>query len=220
MPGKNLRKLAGKPLIAHTIECARKARSLHRVVVSTDDPETAEVARRWGAEVPFTRPAHLATDTASKWHVFQHLVDTLEQMDNEPIDVLVDLDIGAPLRHPADIDAAVALLQKGEVDVVVTAYEADRNPYFNMIQVSVDGYARLVNEQDKPVTCRQQAPRVFSLSPAVYAIRRGILNEVDHWSRARMKILEIPRARAIDIDSTLDFELVEYLMTRKQRQDD
>src|SRR5437588_503832 len=92
VPRKNLRLLNGKPLIAHTIQCALACQILERVVVSTDDAEIAEVARYYGAEVPFMRPEHLAQDASPKWPVFQHLVQGLEQMSGRRVDVLVDLD--------------------------------------------------------------------------------------------------------------------------------
>jgi N-acylneuraminate cytidylyltransferase/CMP-N,N'-diacetyllegionaminic acid synthase len=215
VPRKNLRSLGGKPLIAHTIQCAQACSALERIVVSTDDQQIAEVARQYGAEVPFIRPAHLAQDDSSKWPVFQHLVQTLGQMGGRPIDVLVDLDTGVPLRQPSDIAGCVAQLLGGEAEVVVTAYAADRNPYFNMVELGVDGFARIVIPSAKPIARRQDAPAVYSLSPAVYAMRREGLWKYEHWSQARLQLYMIPRERAIDIDSELDFRLVEYLMQRR-----
>src|SRR5688572_25473288 len=100
VPRKNLLCLAGKPLIAHAIECAKASSVLRRVVVSTDDPEIARIAKDYGADVPFIRPAALAQDESSKWHVFRHLVKSLEAIDNNRVDVLADLDSGVPLRRP------------------------------------------------------------------------------------------------------------------------
>ena len=107
VPRKNLRPLAGLPLIAHTIRCAQACPVFERIVVSTDDHEIMEVAKQYGAEAPFVRPAHLAQDDTSKWLVFRHLVETLEQMTGHRIDVLVDLDTGVPLRQPSDIVGCV-----------------------------------------------------------------------------------------------------------------
>jgi CMP-N,N'-diacetyllegionaminic acid synthase len=212
VPRKNLRHLLGKPLIAHAVECARACPILQRVVVSTDDPEIADVAKQFGAEVPFMRPAQLAQDDTSKWAVFQHLVQTLEEKEGGRVDILVDLDAGTPLRQPDDIARCVEQLTTESTDVVVTAYAADRNPYFNMVEVSGEGFARIVKWSGKPIVCRQEAPQVYSLSPAVYAIRRDALCQYEHWSQAKLKIHVIPRQRAIDIDSELDLRFVEYLM--------
>ena len=180
IPRKNLRPLAGKPLIAHAIQCARACSLLRRVVVSTDDPAIADIAKEHGAEVPFIRPADLAQD------------DT----------------------H------CVTQLLSGDADLVVTAYEADRNPYFNMVEVNGEGLAKIVKPSERPIVCRQEAPRVYSLSPAVYAIRRHALWQYEHWSEAKFQIYPLARERAIDIDSELDFHLVEFLMQQQQRERD
>ncbi len=214
VPRKNLCRLAGLPLIAHAIRCAQACTALQRVVVSTDDEEIAAIARQYGAEVPFIRPAHLAQDDSPKWPVFQHLVQTLELITGQRVEVLVDLDTGTPLRQPGDITACLEQLRAGSAEVVVTAYEADRNPYFNMVEIDVDGLARIVKPSPKPIARRQDAPVVYSLSPAVYAIRRDALWAHDHWVESRLQIHVIPRERAIDIDSELDFRLVEHLMQR------
>ena len=212
VPKKNLRPLLGRPLIAYTVECALKARRLDRVVVSTDDSEIADVVRQLGAEVPFMRPPHLASDGASKWDVFKHLVETLEAQGSCTVDVLVDLDSGVPLRLPEDVDNTVDLLMSGEADVAITAYEAERNPYFNMVEHSNGGSVSIVKQPPEPITCRQHAPNVYSLSPAAYAIRRNALDQFSHWSLAKMQIHEIPRDRGIDIDTEFDFRMVEYLI--------
>jgi CMP-N,N'-diacetyllegionaminic acid synthase len=212
IPRKNLRSLAGQPLIAHAIQCARACSVLRRVVVSTDDHAIANVAKEHGAEVPFIRPADLAQDETSKWHVFQHLVTVLEEMDGTRVDVLVDLDSGVPLRQPDDVAHCVTQLLSGDADLVVTAYEADRNPYFNMVELDGEGLARIVKPSERPIVCRQEAPQVYSLSPAVYAIRRNALWRYEHWSQARLQIHPLPRKRAIDIDSELDYQFVEFLM--------
>lgn len=211
VPRKNLRILAGKPLIAHTVEMAKTCKDFDRVVVSTDDEEMARVAQQYGAEVPFLRPAHLAQDTSSKWDVFHHLVTTLEAQDGVPIDVLVDLDTGTPLRSKVDVEQALAALASSDADIVTTAYAAERNPYFNMVEWDGE-YVRLVKGQDRAIVRRQDAPEVFSLSPAVFAIRRSFILKRLHFSAGRVKIIEIPRERAVDIDVEIDFRFVEFLM--------
>jgi CMP-N,N'-diacetyllegionaminic acid synthase len=217
VPRKNLRTLEGtKPLIAYTIECALHCSALSRVVVSTDDEEIANVARQYGAEVPFLRPNHLAQDNSSKWDVFRHLVQTLEAFDGKKIDILVDLDTGVPLRTPKDIEACLGVLLDGEADVVVTAYEAERNPYFNMVELMPSGYAKIVKKPETPVAARQSAPVVYSLSPAVFAIRREALWKYEHWSQSRLQVYEIPRERAVDIDTELDYQFAQFLMSRRK----
>ncbi len=215
VPGKALRLLAGKPLVDHAVDCALACRTLERVVVSTDDPRIAESARARGAEVPCLRPAHLATDEAPKWDVFRHLVETLEATDARPVEILVDLDVSVPLRAPEDVDGAVEALLAGDLDLVVTAYPAERNPYFNQVEPAPDGTVRLVKPPPAPIHGRQQAPPVFNLSPAVYAIRREALWRYRHWSEARMGILPISRRRAWDVDDELDLRFVELLLAER-----
>ena len=212
VPRKNLRLLAGTPLVARAVACARACPELDRVVVSTDDEEIARVAREHGAEVPFLRPAELARDASSKWDVFRHLVEALERLHGERVDVLVDLDAGVPLRAPEDVSGCVRALLAGGADVVVTAYEAERNPYFNMVEPAGDGLVRLVKPPPRPVVARQAAPVVYSLSPAVYAVRRDALWAYEHWSQARLGIHPVPRERAMDIDTETDLRLVECML--------
>ncbi len=156
IPRKNLKLLAGKPLIAYTILCAQACPELDRVVVSTDDREIAAVAKEYGAQVPFLRPAELAQDRSPKWEVFRHLVNTLESIEGRGVEILVDLDTGVPLRLPRDISACVQQLLAEEAEVVVTAYEAERNPYFNMVEVDPSGWARICKPPEKPISWRHR----------------------------------------------------------------
>jgi CMP-N,N'-diacetyllegionaminic acid synthase len=213
VPGKNIKDLCGKPLIAYTIEAAKQSRLIGDLVISTDDEVIANVAKELGAYVPFMRPAHLATDTASKWPVFIHAVETYEQLTGKTVDYLVDLDVTVPLKTAADIDGAIQLaLADAQVDVVITGYEPERNPYFNMMEVGTDGYAEIVKKTERPIVRRQDAPQVYSLTPAAYVVKKEALYAYEHWSKARCKIYPIPRERAIDIDTAIDFKIVEFLM--------
>ncbi len=212
VPRKNIRPLAGKPLIAHTIECAQNCADLDRTIISTDDPEMADVARRFGGQVPFMRPAELAQDHSNKWDVFRHLVLAYEEISGQQVDILVDLDTGVPLRTPADISGCVQQLLASQAEVVTTAYLAERNPYFNMVEIGPNGNAQIVCQPAEPIVYRQAAPAVYSLSPAVFAIRREALWDYTHWSQSRFQIYEMPRDRAMDIDSLTDFKIIESFM--------
>jgi CMP-N,N'-diacetyllegionaminic acid synthase len=214
IPHKNIKLLGNKPLVAHTIECAMQARCFTELVVSTDDEEVAAIVR--GYEIPvIARPAVLATDTASKWDVFKHIVQKIE------CDILVDLDTGCPFREPEDITDTLRILRMGEADCVMTAYEAERNPYFNMVEKVVTENYRLVklsyngSFDFQVITRRQDAPKVYSLSPSVLAIRAGAQTKFSHWSQSNMSIHVIPRLRALDIDTPDDWDMAEWLMSRK-----
>lgn len=209
--GKNIRPLAGKPLIVHTIEQARACRAIDGVYVSTDDPKIADVARAAGAQVPFLRPAELATAEAPKLPVIRHLVAALEQAA-VAIERIVDLDPTSPLREIGDIDACIRILDR-ETDVVITGYEADKNPYFNMVEYGPEGTVRLVKHPERPLAARQAAPKVYAMNASIYVWHRRTL-EKGLWE-GRAKLYVMPRERSIDIDSELDFKLVELLMKEK-----
>lgn len=215
VPRKNLRLLAGVPLIGRAIEQALACGIFDRVVASTDDPEMARVAEQFGAEVPFLRPSELAQDTTNKWDVFRHLVSELEAKSSRRVGVLADLDTGAALRTVEDIRGAVERLLATGADVCVTAYEADHNPYYNMVELGADGLARVCIRPEVPVANRQQAPVVYNLSPAIFAIRRDALWRHDHWSQCKLTLSVLPRERAVDIDTEFDFRLVESLLERR-----
>ncbi len=213
VPGKNIRPLLQKPLIAYTIEAAKLSRYIEDLIISTDDLQIADIAKEYGAAVPFMRPANLASDTTSKWPVFIHAVETFEKLTGKIVDYLVDLDVTVPLKSSEDIDGAIQMaIQNPEVDVVITGYEPERNPYFNMMEVDSNGYAEIVKKTASPIVRRQDAPLVYSLTPAAYVVKKSALYDFEHWSKAKCKIFPIPRNRAIDIDTELDFKIVEFLM--------
>jgi CMP-N-acetylneuraminic acid synthetase len=210
VPRKNIRPLLGKPLIAHTIEQALALPQVDAVYVSTDDAEIAEVARQHGARVPFLRPAELATGTAPKIPVIEHLCAWVETHDG-PFGRLVDLDPTSPLRTLEDITTCLSLLDD-RTDAVITAFESEKNPYFNMVERKPDGNIGLVkSDAGGGVVARQLAPHVYSMNASIYVWHRHTLNK-GLWN-GRLKLHVMPRERSIDIDSPLDFRIVEMLMT-------
>jgi CMP-N-acetylneuraminic acid synthetase len=212
LPGKNIRPLLGKPLIVHTIEQALACKAIEATYVSTDDPKIAEVARAAGARVPFLRPAELATSSAPKIPVIEHLTAAVER-EGVKVDRIVDLDPTSPLREVRDIEACLALLDAG-TDVVITGYEAEKNPYFNMVESAGDGSVRLVKQPPGEVEGRQAAPKVYAMNASIYVWHRHSLSKGLWSGRARLHVM--PRERAIDIDSLIDFRLVELLMKEKR----
>ena len=214
VPNKNMRDMLGWPLIYYTMWCAQKY-PFDDLVLYTDDPEIKRYCAPglWAQ----TLPSKLTTDTSSKWDVFRYIA---EKQNLKPDDILVDLDVGCPLRETQDIGACIEKM-KGGYGVVATAYEAERNPYFNMVEEYAGGSVEIVNwlllmeQGEGPVIRRQDAPEVWSLSPAVFAIRVKALRQCRHWSESEMGIAVIPRERAWDIDNELDFRVVEFLMGAK-----
>ncbi len=216
VPDKNIKLLNGIPLIVHTIQQSQRSNLIQDLIISTDDDRIAQIALEAGAKVPFKRPSELASDTSSKWPVFIHALEFYEREYGVQVDYLVDLDVTVPLKTSLDIDGAIQMaLNHPETEVVITGYEPERNPYFNMMEVRPDGLAEIVKKSEKPIVRRQDAPEVYSLTPAAFVIKKSALYNYPHWSKAPCRIYPMPRERAIDIDSTLDFELVEFLMNKK-----
>ena len=211
MPRKNIRMLRGKPLIAYTIEQALACPLIDQVYVSTDDTEIMAVAEKCGATVPFRRPPELSTSAAAKLPVIQHLVDHVLGLGVD-ITTIVDLDPTSPLRDVADIEAAISLLD-ADTDAVITGYASDKNPYFNMVEAGPDGNIGLVKPLAEGVTSRQQAPKVYSMNASIYVWHAKSLSK-GLWN-GRTRIYEMPRERSIDIDSEIDFKLVEILMSER-----
>lgn len=216
VPGKNIKLLNGKPLVTYTIEAAQRSVLLNDTIVSTDSIDIGNVATANGIKTVIERPAALASDTASKWPVFIHALETYEAKNNCTVDYLVDIDVTVPLKTAADIDGAIQLaLQDDATDVVITAYEPERNPYFNMMELDEQGYAQIVKKSAKPIVRRQDAPEVYSLCPAAYVVKKAALYQYEHWSKATCKLFIMPRNRAIDIDTAFDFSLVEFIMQQQ-----
>lgn len=212
VPNKNIRHLLGKPLLAYTIESARGCPVVGHIVVSTDSDEIAVVAEACGMPVPFRRPAEMATDAAAKIHAIRHATHYVEEHEGYHPDFVVDLDVGVPLRAPEDIVACVnVLVTYPNLDAAVTVYEAERNPYFNMVEFEGER-VRLVKLAPRPLVRRQDAPPVYSLSPSVFAFRRDRLMSVTHLYEGVWGACIVPRERAMDIDHEIDFQLVEFLV--------
>ena len=134
VPGKNIRLLAGKPLIAWSIEQARSSPLIDHVVVSTDDEEIAKISKNYSAEVPFKRPASLASDKAGKWEVWQHALKECEKFYNKNFDIYVDLDCTSPIRDVEDINQAIKKYKQSNLDAIFSVCESRKNPYFNMVE--------------------------------------------------------------------------------------
>jgi N-acylneuraminate cytidylyltransferase/CMP-N,N'-diacetyllegionaminic acid synthase len=213
--GKNFRPLLGKPLIAYSIEQARASGLFELIAVSSDSDEILSVAKENGADVLVKRPEELATDTAAKLPVIQHCVTEVEKQLGLRFDTLVDLDATSPLRLPEDIIGAVQLLEGSGVGNVITGMPARRSPYFNLVEVGLDGVARLSKSPKGLVVRRQDAPPCYDMNASVYVWQHNALFDNATIFNADTRLYEMPEDRSIDIDSELDFKFVEYLFRTK-----
>lgn len=211
LPRKNILHLAGKPLIAYTIEAALRASLLDRVIVSTDDGEIAKVARKCGAEVPFLRPHDLARDEASIYPVLIHAVQWLDEDQNWDIDYVLLLQPTSPLRNAEDIDRAITLALERDADAIVSVYEAKQHPY-QMKRLTAEGRIIEFISQSTPVERRQELPTVYMLNGAIYLVKRSILLEKRTFYTDRTYAYLMSPEQSLDIDSKWDLYLAELVL--------
>lgn len=209
LPGKNIRPFCGKPLITRTIETARESGVAGRIVVSTDDPEIARVAKASGAEVPFLRPAAIAADASPVLAAAIHALDWLEANDGWTPTWLLLLQPTSPLRTSVDIRRAFEILQSGDADAVVAVSEAKSHPYW-VKTLDAAGFLRPFVEGQTAPSRRQDLPAALALNGLLYLVRVSTLRADGEFCPAKTLPLVIPVLRAFDIDSELDFLIAEY----------
>lgn len=215
LPGKNIRLLAGKPLIAWSIEQALEVKGIRRLIVSTDSEEIAFVAKSYGAEVPFLRPSELSGDKSPEWFAWRHALEFLRQNEGRLPNAMVSIPATAPLRSSEDIRNALDDFAKGGADIVITVTQAHRNPYFNMVKINEDGSVGLVITPQSGIMRRQDAPEVYDMATVAYVSDPNFILANDSIFSGRVRAVEVPTQRAIDIDTLYDFELAEFLMLKK-----
>jgi len=213
---KNIRMLCGIPLIAHTIIQVKKWGRAEKIVCSTDSTEIASIAKQYGADVPFARPAKLATDESGKMEVLRHALKAVEKKDGTIYPIIVDLDVTAPVRKLSDIDGALQLFLKNRPDTVFSVVPSRKNPYFNMVEVNSEGFAALSKKLNSSIKCRQNAPKVFDMNASIYVYDRSYLIDDAHSTPISDRSLAfvMDELSAFDIDSELDFQFIEFLVSR------
>jgi CMP-N-acetylneuraminic acid synthetase len=206
---KNIKELCGKPLIAHIIETALNVKELDRVIVSTEDKEIAETAKKYGAEVPFTRPEELTEDETPTLPVLQHVVNYLAEEENYKPDIVVLLYATSPLLRAERVSEAVMKLKAGGFDSVLSVVE-DRGHYW--IE-EADKYERLYPKDPKN---RQFERPLYKENGAIYLCRRELLMEENTMVGGKIGFLKMEKAETIDIDEPLDFEIAEFFMKQRE----
>lgn len=214
LPGKNIKPLAGKPLLHYSIDSALAAPSIEQVFVSTDDAEIALVAMNGGAIV-IDRPADLATDTSSEWLSWRHAIEWVRENYGD-FDGFISLPATAPLRAVSDIESAIQRRMSMGADICISVTPASRSPFFNMVKQTDSGMAELVIKPRDEVVRRQDAPAVFDITTVVYATTpKYVLNDYGLFS-GNVTSIEVPKERAVDIDDIYDFMLAEAIIGGRQ----
>lgn len=223
LPRKNICLFRGRPLIVHSIECAQQSRLVDRIIVSTDCPEIADVAREAGAEVPFLRPAELAQDDTLDLPVFHHCLDWLEEHEGVVPAIIVQLRPTSPLRSPQMVDEAIAILQSDpEADSVRAICHPTQNP-FKMWRVDEGGYLTPLVPLDLPEPYnqpRQALPEVFWQNGYVDVMRAATLREQNSMTGRRIRPLFVADNATVDIDSQLTLRFGEMLHEEREQQRD
>lgn len=216
IPGKNIKAINGKPLIAYTIETALSFTKINNadLGLSTDDAQIKSVAADFGLYTTYTRPESLATDSAGKIPVIRDLMDYEEKKRQKTYDYVLDLDITSPLRNIEDLVAAFKIIEADEQALnLFSVNPCNRNPYFNMVEKCENGYYCLV--KDATFTTRQSAAVVYDLNASFYFFRRAFFSESTKTISPRSLIYVMPHI-CFDLDHPLDFEFMEYLMVNKK----
>jgi len=210
VPRKNIREVAGKPLIAWTIEEANKSQYIDRLVVSTDDEEIAGIAIKWGGEVPFLRPAELARDDTSGILPVIHMLKTIQPA----YDLVVLLQPTSPLRTVEDIDGAVVLMINQDANACVSVVEPDKSPYW---MYSLDGGGHLVPLLEGNYACRQDIPLIYALNGAVYVAVCTVLEQAKTFIVPNTIAYIMPKLRSLDIDTEMDLFISGIILSSGQK---
>ncbi len=211
IPRKNIKPLAGKPLIQYSIETARALSEDENICVSTDDNEIIEFVSSLGLHIPFKRPNHLAKDNSPTNDVILHALD-FYQKQNINYDAVVLLQPTSPFRLPEFIKQAIELYHPN-MDMVVSVTQTKANPYYVLFEENDNGF--LVKSKDGTFTRRQDCPKVYELNGSIYIINVQSLRQKGMSRFERIKKYEMDRIYSIDLDDELDWAFAEFLIFNK-----
>lgn len=210
LPRKNIKLLAGKPLIQYSIETAKQVNGIKNIFVSTDDEEISIIAKQCGAIV-IQRPRELAGDTSPEWLAWRHAIQWVN-LNYGKFSYFVSLPATSPLRSVKDVESATQKLITTEADVCISVTPATRSPFFNMIKHIDNNFIELVNKPKQGISRRQDAPEVFDITTVVYATTPEYILNKNSLFEGKVTSIEVPKERAVDIDDIYDFKLAEVIL--------
>ena len=210
VPNKNIKMFLGKPLILYTIDQAKNSKIFDKIVLSSDSEKILKLGKKNKLDLLIKRPKNLSSGQIQKLSAIKHLFKESETFFKTRFDLIVDLDITAPLRTILDIKKSISIIKKKKFPSnLVNITPSRRNPYFNMVKIK-NKKVKLIISKKKKIHARQIAPKVFDIDPAVYVWnRQGLLNCKNVLNRNTYYNI-MPNYRSHDIDSLLDFKIVEY----------
>ncbi len=206
IPRKNIKMLAGKPLIAWTIEEAKKSKYIDRLILSSEDDEIISVAQEWGCEVPFVRPKELAQDETPGIEPVIHAINTL----SEKYDYVCLLQPTSPLRKVEDIDGCISKCIEFEAPSCVSIVEVDKNPYW-MYEIGKDEVLKPLFANNK-ATRRQDLPKIYALNGAVYVSSANEIINKRKFVTENTVSFEMAKKSSVDIDEIIDFKFSELII--------
>jgi len=213
VPNKNIRIIAGKPLIAYTIEAAKESQILTHTVISTDSEEIAVIAKGFGGIIPFMRPAELATDMASSIAVVQHAVKQTEKNLNCIFDIVVMLQPTCPLRTTLDIDAAInKLIETGADSVISVVAVGGSHPLRMKRIVNGDRLVNYIEQGEEDMRPRQILPPTYIRNGAVYITKRDVLIKMNTFVGDDCRAYLMPSDRSVNIDVFEDLLVAEHYL--------
>jgi N-acylneuraminate cytidylyltransferase len=214
---KNIRTVNGKPLIGLAIESAKSVKRITEVVVSTDSLEIAEIATGFGAKVPFMRPPSLAEDHSPEWLAWRHALMQIQDLWGEMPATFISIPTTAPLREPSDIERCLDEFEKNNFDFVITVSESQRNPYFNMVKITEGGEVTLFDNSFKGLSRRQDAIKVYEITTVCYVGSSKFVMNGNSLFEGRVGAIQIPRERALDIDTEFDLEVSRAILEQRNK---
>ena len=212
IPGKNIKPLAGKPLIEYSIDVARALANDEDICVTTDDNAIIETVERTGLKVPFVRPTELSTDQSGTYEVLLHALDFYESKGVH-YDTIVLLQPTSPFRTVDDVKACLELYSD-DIDMVVSVKQAATNPYYNAFEIDDNGFLH-ISKGEGNYTRRQDAPKVWEYNGAVYVINVESLRKMPLGKFTRRRMYEMSAERSIDLDTPTDWLIAETIITKQ-----
>ena len=219
LPNKNIKKLLGKPLLTYTIDQALKTDLFKAIVVSSNSREILEISKKYGADAVFERPENLALDSSPKIPAIRHAFELAERKYKLEFDVIIDLDVTSPLRLTKDIEESFNYFVSKDFDNLITGCPSRKNPYFNMVEIKKNQVSLSKKISSQPAS-RQSAPQVYEMNASIYIWKRQALLNSDNLFTDKTGFYEMPEERSHDIDSTLDWHIVEMIMKKNLNKDE
>lgn len=213
IPGKNIKEVNGKPLLAYSAEMALRAAGVFNadVILSTDSDDIKAIGRQCGLATDYVRPDYLANDTCSKVDAIKDAVLYAEKTYGKTYDLIIDLDVTSPIRTLADIEGCVRLMMEHpDALTVFSVNPCARNPYFNMVQQEADGYYHVV--LGGKYTTRQSAPKVYDMNASIYVYRRSLMDLEHPRAVTDRSLIYVMDHICFDLDEPWDYDYLAFLL--------